>query len=76
MSLIDQIDEILYRSFRWMTVPEIHGAMRAMFGPCPGQDVLRTALDAEPSFRRYGDQYCVSLTKRDDRLETKLGLAD
>lgn len=76
LGLIDQIDEILYRAFRWMTVPEIAGAMRAMFGSCPTSHAVENALNSDPSFDRYGDRYCVNLSKRADRLVAKFGLAD
>jgi len=74
MTLTDQIDEILFRAFRWMTVPEIVGAMRAMFASCPTPHAIENALNAEPSFVRYGNRYCVNLMKRADRLVAKFGL--
>ena len=71
MTLTDQIDEILYRSFRWMTIREITGALREMFASSPAVDSIRLVLDTEPSFSRYGDQYCVNLKNRADRLAAK-----
>jgi hypothetical protein len=73
MTLTDQIDEILYRSFRWMTIREISSALRVMFASSPPVDAIRFVLDTEPSFSRYGDQYCVNLKKRADRLVAKFG---
>ena len=59
-------------SFRWMTLGEIDGAMRELFARCPAPDALRAALDAEPSFTRYGNRYCVHPAKRGDRLAAEL----
>ena len=79
MTLTQQLDEILFcsgswmGSGRWLTLTRVKGASHAMFGPPPPDDVLIAALDSEPSFIRDGDQYCVHLRLRAERLAAEFG---
>ena len=74
MNLEDQIDEILYRSFRWMTAQQIAAAILAMFGVAPDSESLLGRLDAQLSWTRYGDRFAIDKGRRADWLVEKFGL--